>query len=165
MIFAIQSSSVWGRRFPTSCLWLSAVLWDIWAKGSSSSERMWRRIDEGNQSFDSSRFWWNLTHGTAGKLVSINSVQVWIYFKKMLFYHELEALNTRLRFFRHIYQLLLKFNRREPTAASTNVSALIEEILKSIHICREALNSNLQTISLGLGFGSSFSFNFCLIKF
>lgn len=30
---------------------------------------------------------------------------------------------------------------------------MIEDILKSTHVCREALNSILQTISLGPGFG------------
>ncbi|XP_057379154.1 N-alpha-acetyltransferase 35, NatC auxiliary subunit-like [Daphnia carinata] len=67
---------------------------------------------------------------------------------------EISAVHTRLRFFRHFYQLLLKFNRRESSATTVNAHSLIEEILKSTHVCREALNSCLQTISLGSGYGA-----------
>ena len=60
-----------------------------------------------------------------------------------------------MRFFRHFYQLLLKFNRRETAAAAStvNVNMLIEDILKSTYVCREALNSSIQTIYLGSGHG------------
>lgn len=71
---------------------------------------------------------------------------------------EISAVHTRLRFFRHFYQLLLKFNRRESSNVSVNAHSLIEDILKSTHVCREALNSCLQTISLGSGYGMDFFF-------
>jgi hypothetical protein len=79
---------------------------------------------------------------------------------------EINALHTRLRFFRHFYQLLLKFNRRETAAAAStvNVNMLIDEILKSTHVCKEALNSSLQTVSLGSGYGNKFAkYVMCLI--
>ena len=65
------------------------------------------------------------------------------------------AVHNRLRFLRHFYLLLLKFNWREPT--NTTVTAVVDEILKATHVCSEILNSSLQTISLGVGYGTSIS--------
>lgn len=67
----------------------------------------------------------------------------------------MNAVHTRLRFMRHFYQLLLKFNRKDnkESTPNININALIEDILKSTHTCREALNSALSTIHLGTGYG------------
>ena len=64
-------------------------------------------------------------------------------------------MHTRFRFLRHLYQLLLKYSRKEVLTGTVNISLIVEEILKSIHVCREALNSSLQTIALGAGYGTS----------
>jgi len=68
---------------------------------------------------------------------------------------EMNAVRVRLRFVRHFFQLLLKFNRKEnkESPPNININALIEEILKSTHTCREALNSSLSTVNLGYGYG------------
>jgi len=68
---------------------------------------------------------------------------------------EMNAVHARLRFIRHFYQLLLKFNRKDhkESTPNVNINALIEEILKSTHTCREALSSSLSTIHLGTGYG------------
>lgn len=67
----------------------------------------------------------------------------------------MNAVHARLRFIRHFYQLLLKFNRKDhkESTPNVNINALIEEILKSTHTCREALSSSLSTIHLGTGYG------------
>ena len=64
----------------------------------------------------------------------------------------MNAIYTRLRFLRHFYQMLLKFNRGRDPPTST-ISCVVEEVLKSCHVCREALNSSLQTTNLGVGYG------------
>ena len=73
------------------------------------------------------------------------------------FEQEMNAVHTRLRFMRHFYQLLLKFSRKESKEPppNININSLIEEILKSTHTCREALNSSLSTLHLGTGYGEA----------
>ena len=78
----------------------------------------------------------------------------------------MNAVRVRLRFVRHFFQLLLKFNRKEnkESPPNININALIEEILKSTHTCREALNSSLSTVNLGYGYGQTSLFQFEFIQ-